>query len=1022
MKTINKMIAFILSIVVLMGAYTSVEAEETQEVFTTGSGLSYIIDANNEIMITGYSGTSTNMVIPDTIEGNTVIAIGAKAFINNNTIETVKLPETLKELGRLSFWSCENLVEIEIPRSVELIGTSSFQLCSSLRKIIIYENTELEEGTSGNRIFSNYTRDFKIYGYKDSPAEAYSKIWNDPFVYNDRIPLTDITLPDEITVNINEKTEIPVTFTPENSYVGFHKADNYTFTGTSDADLEITDEGKVYVTGKAVGQDNLSLKKFAVYNYMDNHITSNVCKINIVDPSLINATTIYLKDGDYNTINNTTLNYDTYVTGCTYPLSHETTPLDANENIIFTSTNEYTAKVSLVDGNYVLTVSNAYILTPRTCTITATGKRSGVTASFDVSVFYGGAASITFDSSFENNKQGKVNRIVNNSEYEMPIKVVPETLVNNSTVSITQNPQTEGETVVTYDTTTSILKAIGVGTATLKAECEGQCVSYDFEVLPYENKATRVTIDTNDKVTKTDAGYALALKLNDVYQFSATVVPEETTDIFKWHVTSNDDVVSIDRHGNVTALKVGTATIKASSCSYLEEIIANAQSEYITVTVTDPNAVEEPDTPVEILAKDIKLSQSDCQMNVGQTLQLTPILTPRNTTETPTFYSNNTAIATISDTGLVTIVGTGTVNIAVQIRGMFDIIEITVKAPIISPTLTINTTSVVLKNGETYTMAATVSGNTNVTPITWDTENVNVASVSESGNIVAKGAGSTRIIATMYCFDTGEYYKLYCDVTVTSDATVTAPITVQGITLNTISLVLEYGDNNTLIASLYPQGVSGFTAWTSNNIEVATVTNGQVIAKGPGTCQITASSNGKSAICTITVNKGSIKLNAKKFKLQKGKTTKALVISKSSNANDKIKSVKSSSKSVKASLKNGIISLKGVKTGTKYTNITVTMESGATATCKVKVVKSAVTTSKLKLNKKKATLKKGEYTTLEVTQTPISATDKITWTSSNKKVATVNKKGKIVAKKKGKATITLKSASGKKVTCKIIVK
>ena len=73
--------------------------------------------------------------------------------------------------------------------------------------------------------------------------------------------------------------------------------------------------------------------------------------------------------------------------------------------------------------------------------------------------------------------------------------------------------------------------------------------------------------------------------------------------------------------------------------------------------------------------------------------------------------------------------------------------------------------------------------------------------------------------------------------------------------------------------------------------------------------------------------------------------------------------------------------------------------------------------NKVKLNKSKVTLYVGKTTTLKVKGT----SKKVTWSSSNKKVATVNKKGKVTAKKKGTATITAK-ASGKKYKCKVTVK
>ena len=53
---------------------------------------------------------------------------------------------------------------------------------------------------------------------------------------------------------------------------------------------------------------------------------------------------------------------------------------------------------------------------------------------------------------------------------------------------------------------------------------------------------------------------------------------------------------------------------------------------------------------------------------------------------------------------------------------------------------------------------------------------------------------------------------------------------------------------------------------------------------------------------------------------------------------------------------------------------------------------------------------------------PKTATDKLTWSTSNKKVVTVTKSGKIKGVKTGTATITVKTTSGKKATCKITVK
>ena len=70
-----------------------------------------------------------------------------------------------------------------------------------------------------------------------------------------------------------------------------------------------------------------------------------------------------------------------------------------------------------------------------------------------------------------------------------------------------------------------------------------------------------------------------------------------------------------------------------------------------------------------------------------------------------------------------------------------------------------------------------------------------------------------------------------------------------------------------------------------------------------------------------------------------------------------------------------------------------------------------------KLNKSKLTLYIGSNYTLKVKK----ASGKVKWTSGKKSVATVSSKGKVVAKKAGKATITAKAGT-KKAACKIVVK
>lgn len=156
---------------------------------------------------------------------------------------------------------------------------------------------------------------------------------------------------------------------------------------------------------------------------------------------------------------------------------------------------------------------------------------------------------------------------------------------------------------------------------------------------------------------------------------------------------------------------------------------------------------------------------------------------------------------------------------------------------------------------------------------------------------------------------------------------------------------------------------------------------------------------------TLTLKKG--KSKTLKFKVTKsGKISKALAY-------------KSSNKKIVT------VSKKGKVTAKKKGKAKVTAYAKANKKKKVVITVTVGTpVSKIKLNKKKATLKVKKTLKLKATVTPKKASNKkVVWKTSNKKIATV-KNGKVTAKKAGKATITAVAAdgSGKKATAKITVK
>lgn len=188
----------------------------------------------------------------------------------------------------------------------------------------------------------------------------------------------------------------------------------------------------------------------------------------------------------------------------------------------------------------------------------------------------------------------------------------------------------------------------------------------------------------------------------------------------------------------------------------------------------------------------------------------------------------------------------------------------------------------------------------------------------------------------------------------------------------------------------------GNASWNIDGTKTA------VCANGCGT-KDTVVDSGSAKIPTIA-------LSASSLVLQVGQSTTALKVT-SMTAGDKVTSWKSSNtKIVKVNSGTGKITAQK-KTGSA--KITVTLSSGLKKSITVKVQKAPVKTTKISGLDKTVTLKIGAKKTLKTKLYPITSKEKITYTSSNKKVATVSSKGVITAKAAGTARITVKSGTKK---------
>lgn len=303
----------------------------------------------------------------------------------------------------------------------------------------------------------------------------------------------------------------------------------------------------------------------------------------------------------------------------------------------------------------------------------------------------------------------------------------------------------------------------------------------------------------------------------------------------------------------------------------------------------------------------------------------------------------------------------------------------------------------------TITVDTTKFENGTVLKNTYD----NTTAVVKGGKVTFNSGAN----GTILCEDTGDKVDI---------------IPVESVKLNKTSVSLQVGKTTSLVATVLPDDAFDNTVvWSSSDSSVATVdNNGVVKAVKSGKAIISATADGVTAKCTVTVsvNPTSVKLNKTSYKYNRTNKNGKLVLKATvnpSNATNKKVTWKSSNKKVATVNSNGVVTLKSKG------SVTITATSVANtklkATCKVTVVQKVTS---VKVTPTKKTIAKGNSFTLKATVSPSNANVKtVTYKSSNTKVATVNSKGKVVAKKKGTATITVKTKDSKKTAkCVVTVK
>lgn len=457
--------------------------------------------------------------------------------------------------------------------------------------------------------------------------------------------------------------------------------------------------------------------------------------------------------------------------------------------------------------------------------------------------------------------------------------------------------------------------------------------------------------------------------------------------------SSDSSVISIeasdDNGATIKGNKLGKATITASTpdngTAFMELEVVRPKVESIKINQTGP-----------------------ITLHPGDQYSLTATLSPEQSESAWTWSSDDTDIATVSDSGIVTAVAEGYTWIEVNTENeKSDTIRVNVEPLHPHPdSIKIDQSGPIkLYPGQKYSLSTTLMPADAEAKLTWYTENNRIAIVSKDGLITAVEEGETEI-----------YVETDNELDASIDIYVLTPP--KKITLSKSEATLAVGDTLTLKKKLTPYDAETGLTWSSSNPSVATVTQkGVVTALEPGTATITVETdNGKLASATITV-----KLAPTKVKLNKTKATlsvkEKLTLKATLTPSDACTTLTwtSSKPAVAAVSSQGVVTAKQAGTAV----ITVRTQNGKKASATI-TVKPAPT--KVKLNKTKATLGVKEKLTLKATVSPSKAYTTLTWKSSKPAVAAVSSQGVVTPKKPGTAVITVRTKNGKTAKATVTVK
>lgn len=519
--------------------------------------------------------------------------------------------------------------------------------------------------------------------------------------------------------------------------------------------------------------------------------------------------------------------------------------------------------------------------------------------------------------------------------------------------------------------------------------------AYVSENSLYKSGSTTCNVTVNPITgTISVSPTAMTIHTGSMGHFTAT---KNSTAQVQWS-SSNTSIATVS-NGNVSCFTPGNVVITA----YIPAVPGIYTSASTTANVSSRVAPSVSSISLTLVAtKDPNLvvTPASSTITYGQTKQLSAT---KSTPASITWSSNNTSVATVNQSGLVTSSSSGTTAIkaSVAASGEYAAGEKTVTVTVnpITTTLTVTPSPAAVTKNNTVTLTATTNSPCGVT---WSSDNTAVATVNSSGVVTGIAPGTANIYAEVPVY-AGRYTRAYANTTVTVSNNPTPTITI-----NPTAATIYFNGTKQLTGSSQS---SETIQWSSSNTAAATVSSsGLVSGVASGTTIITAyvpevpgTWAPASTTATITVNPitGTASVSPSQTTIRVGSwitltgSTNSTATGTWSSANPSIARISSNSTVV------------GVATGTTTITYSVPAVSGkytaASATCTVTVIPALIrpTVSSISLTLTPAakstptlTISTGTTTMNALSTKTISASSnsdaKINFISSNTGIATVS--------------------------------